>query len=321
MGNRLEGRVAVVTGAGRGIGRAEAEALAAEGAKVVVNDLGGGPGGQQDDASHGPADEAVTAIKDAGGEAVAVYDSVATMDGGERIIQAAVDNFGRLDILVNNAGILRDRMVFNMTEEEWDIVVAVHLKGHFACTKPAAQLFRQQRSGVIINTSSESGLGNMGQANYAAAKEGIVGMTRTVARDMGRYGVRCIAVRPRAATRLTQNPDLLKARERMEKAGLTGGQSSGTSDGVADGLAQVDASAPENVAACVAWLCTDEASEISGRTFLVGGGQFGLFTEPHVEATVFAPPAGFSVDYISGVASQCFLGRLVNEIPKPAPQS
>ena len=320
MGNRLAGRVAVVTGAGRGIGRAEAIALAAEGAKVVVNDLGGGPGGQQDDASHGPADEVVSVIKDAGGDAVAVYDSVATMDGSERIIQTAVDSFGRLDILVNNAGILRDRMVFNMTEEEWDIVVAVHLKGHFACTKPAAQLFRQQRNGVIVNTSSESGLGNMGQANYAAAKEGIVGLTRTVARDMGRYGVRCNAVRPRAATRLTQNPELLKARERMEKEGLTGAPSGG-GDGVADGLAQLDTSAPENVAATVAWLCTDEASEISGRTFLVGGGQFGLFTEPHVEATIFAPPAGFTVDYISSVAPQCYLGRMVNEIPKPAPQS
>ncbi|MFQ5925792.1 MAG: SDR family NAD(P)-dependent oxidoreductase, partial [Dehalococcoidia bacterium] len=214
MGDRLKGKVAVVTGAGRGIGRAEALLLAEEGAKVVVNDLGGAPDGSGEATS--PADEVVKEIKDRRGEAVANYDSVATPEGGENIIKTAIDTFGRLDILINNAGILRDRMVFNMSPEEWDAVIKVHLYGHFNCTRPACVIFRQQRSGRIINTSSEAGLGNMGQANYSAAKEGIVGFTRTVARDMGRYGVTCNAIRPIAATRLTVTPELQAALERAK---------------------------------------------------------------------------------------------------------
>ncbi|MBM3150540.1 MAG: SDR family NAD(P)-dependent oxidoreductase, partial [Chloroflexi bacterium] len=198
MSKRLAGKVAVVTGSGRGIGRAEALALAAEGAKVIVNDLGSASDGSG--TSHSPADEVVAEIKKLGSDAVANYDSVATPEGGENIIKTAIDKFGRLDILVNNAGILRDRMVFNMSEEEWDLVMKVHLYGTFHCTKPACVIFRQQRSGRIINTSSIAGLGNMGQANYSAAKEGIVGFTRTVARDMGKYGVTCNAIRPNAGT-------------------------------------------------------------------------------------------------------------------------
>ncbi|MCH7522933.1 MAG: SDR family NAD(P)-dependent oxidoreductase, partial [Chloroflexi bacterium] len=198
----LEGKVAIVTGAGRGIGKALALQMAEEGASVVVNDAGVGPDGVGHD--NGPAEQVVAEIKDKGLTAVANYDSVATMDGGDSIIKTALDSFGRLDILVNNAGILRDRMIFNMSEQEWDDVIAVHLKGHFACIKPAAVLMRQQRYGRIINFSSESGLwGNAGQANYGAAKSGIAGLTRVVARDMGRYGVTCNAIAPRAMTRLT----------------------------------------------------------------------------------------------------------------------
>ena len=196
MGNRLEGKVAIVTGGGRGIGRGEALALAAEGAKVIVNDFGGsaaGTGGEQ-----GPADEVVAEIKKMGSDGAANYDNVADFAAGDRMVQQALDTFGRLDIVVNNAGILRDKMVFNMSEDEWDIVVGVHLKGHFNLSKHAAVVFRQQRGGVFVNTSSESGLGNRGQANYAAAKEGIIGLTRTLARDLGGYGVRANAIRPRA---------------------------------------------------------------------------------------------------------------------------
>ena len=201
MANRLDGKVAIVTGAGRGIGRGEALLLAAEGAAVVVNDLGGNTDGTGTDG--GPADQVVAEITAAGGRAVANYDNVAEMQGGENLVKLALDTFGRLDILVNNAGILRDRMVFNMSEAEWDAVIAVHLKGHFTTIKAAGVIFRQQRSGRIINTGSSSGLGNMGQANYSAAKEGIVGLTRTVARDLGRYGATCNAIRPTAGTRLT----------------------------------------------------------------------------------------------------------------------
>ena len=166
----------------------------------------------------------------AGGEAVANYDSVATMEGGERIVGTALDSFGRLDILINNAGILRDRMVFNMSEAEWDSVIAVHLKGHFTTTKHASIVFRQQRSGRIVNTGSESGLGNMGQANYAAAKEGIVGLTRTLALDLGRYGVTANAIRPRAGTRLTLSPELREAMQRARASRRGDGDSDSGSE-------------------------------------------------------------------------------------------
>ena len=161
MGNRLDGKVAIVTGGGRGIGRGEALLLASEGAAVVVNDFGGSAAGEGGD--KGPADEVVDEIKAMGGRAIANYGNVAEMATGEAVVKQALDEFGRLDILVNNAGILRDRMVFNMSEEEWDAVIAVHLKGHFTTAKYASLVFRQQRSGRIVNTSSESGMGNMGK--------------------------------------------------------------------------------------------------------------------------------------------------------------
>ena len=191
---RLEGKVAIVTGAGRGIGRGEALALASEGAAVVVNDLGGSTAGEGSDAA--PAQQVADEITAAGGRAVANFGNVADFEAAGAMVQQALDEFGRLDILVNNAGILRDRMVFNMTREEWDQVIAVHLTGTFNTIKHAAVVMRQQRSGRIINTSSISGLGFVGQTNYAAAKEGIVGLTRTVAMDLGRYGVTCNALRP-----------------------------------------------------------------------------------------------------------------------------
>jgi len=277
MAKRLEGKVAVVTGAGRGIGRGEALALAAEGAKVVVNDLGGA--GDGTGTSKAPAEEVIQEIKKLGGEAVANYDSVATPEGGENIIKAAIDNFGRIDILVNNAGILRDRMIFNMSEEEWDLVMKVHLYGHFHCTKPACVCFRQQRSGRIINTSSTAGLGNMGQANYSAAKEGIVGFTRTVARDMGKYGVTCNAIRPNAGTRLTLTPELKAAWEKAKAQGLRPVTGSITLD-------EVEQMTPEMIAPLVVYLVTDEAANINGYTFWVGGGRIGIYSEPEVRSSI-----------------------------------
>lgn len=272
----LDGKVAVVTGAGRGLGRAEALALASEGAKVVINDLGGATDGTGSGST--PADEVVAEIKKMGGQAVANYDSVSTWKGGENIIKTAIDKFGKIDILVNNAGILRDRMVFNMSEEEWDIIQKVHLYGHFYCTRAAAPLFRQQRSGRIINTSSEAGLGNMGQANYSAAKEGIVGFTRTVALDMAKYGVTCNCIRPRAATRLTLSPELKAAMEK--KAAESGG-------GISLAEGELKKMAPEHIAPMVAYLATDAAANINGRTFFVGGGQIGLYSEPAIINSIF----------------------------------
>jgi len=311
MGDRLKGKVAVVTGAGRGLGRCHALALAAEGAKLVINDLGGAVDGSGADKS--PADEVVAEIGKMGGEAVANYDSVVTMEGGEKIIKAAIDNFGRLDILVNNAGVLRDRMVFNMTEEEWDTVISVHLKGHFACTKPACVVFRQQRSGRIINTSSEAGLGNMGQANYSAAKEGIVGFTRTVARDMGRYGVTCNAIRPRAATRMTVTPELKAAWEKRAKMGMGGAGAEAAAPGVPD----LSAMAPEAVSPMVVFLCTDEAANINGRNFLVTGGEVSLYSEPENWRSIFKEGT-WTVDELCKLVPMTLAAGLINPSP-PAP--
>ena len=310
MGDRLKGKVAVVTGAGRGLGRCHALALAAEGAKLVINDLGGAVDGSGADKS--PADEVVAEIGKMGGEAVANYDSVVTMEGGEKIIKAAIDNFGRLDILVNNAGVLRDRMVFNMTEEEWDAIMAVHLKGHFTCTKFACTIFRQQQSGRIVNTSSPAGLGNMGQANYSAAKEGIVGFTRTVARDMGRYGVTCNVIRPRAATRLTVTPELKAAWEKRAAQGLAGAGS---------GMASMPVlPPPEAVSPLVIFLCTDEAANINGRDFIVGGGVIDLLADPTNMRAIYKDGI-WTVDELCEVVPKSLAAGLENRFAPQVKQS
>lgn len=271
MSKLLEGKVAAVTGAGRGIGRGEAIALAEAGAKVVVNDLGGGEDGTGNDAA--PAQQVADEIKAMGGEAVANLDSVAEVEGAERIIQTAIDNFGRIDILVNNAGILRDRMVFNMSDEEWDIIQKVHLYGHFYCARAACRHMRAQKWGRIINTSSTAGLAStFGQANYGAAKEGIIGLTRQISRDMAKYNVTCNAIRPAAATRLTLNPDLIAA---WERAGRTQAKKN------------AEANQPDDIAPFIIVLCTDAASNISGRTFNVAGGEISLYSEPIPERTIF----------------------------------
>ena len=264
----LEGKVAVITGAGRGIGRAIAIQMAEEGAEVVVNDPGVGPDGAGHD--DGPADQVVAEIAANGLTAVANYDSVATMAGGESIIKTALDSFGRIDILVNNAGILRDRMIFNMSEQEWDDVIAVHLKGHFACTKPAAVVMRQQRYGRIINFTSESGLwGNAGQANYGAAKSGIAGLTRVVARDMGRYGVTCNAIAPRAWTRLT-------ATIPRQRPGAGAPRSP-----------ELEELPPESVSPMVCYLASDHAWNINGQIFHVYAGTVALLHHPLPSRTIF----------------------------------
>jgi NAD(P)-dependent dehydrogenase (short-subunit alcohol dehydrogenase family) len=256
--NALKDRVAIITGAGRGIGREHALLFAAEGAKVVVNDLGGDRDGSGADAT--PAQQVVEEIAAAGGQAVANYDDVSTWDGAQRLVQQAIDAFGDLHVLVNNAGILRDRMVANMAEDEWDAVMRVHLKGHFAATHFAAAYWRDQhKAGVtvprsVINTSSTSGLfGQLGQSNYGAAKTGIATFSIITNAELRRYGVRVNAIAPAAATRLT--------------AGL--GVEAGSEDTWSPGD-------PANISPFVAYLATQDCP-IHGRVFFVMGGEVSLF--------------------------------------------
>jgi len=273
---RLDGKAAVVTGAGRGIGRAIAELLAAEGAAVVVNDLGADVDGRGAQAS--VADEVVAAIRARGGRAVASHESVADFQAAERIVETAVREFGAIDVLVNNAGILRDRMLFNMSEEEWDAVIAVHLKGTFNCTRHAAVHMRQQRRGRIISISSTSGLyGNSGQANYGAAKDGVAGFTRVVARDLGRYGITVNAVCPGALTRMSQTVPQSARRRRAERGLETGFEERGF---------PLRNFGPENVAPWVVYLATDAARNVNGQAFLVMAGLVALLGYPTPVRTI-----------------------------------
>jgi NAD(P)-dependent dehydrogenase (short-subunit alcohol dehydrogenase family) len=250
----LAGKVAIVTGAGRGIGRAHALALAEAGASVIVNDLGAALSGEGHDDS--PAQQVVDEIKSAGGEAAANAENVAEFDGAERMVRQAIDDFGRLDILVNNAGILRDRMLVNMTEQEWDSVIAVHLKGHFAPTRHAAAYWRERSKagddvkGRVINTSSPSGVfGNIGQANYGAAKAGIAGFTIIVAQELHRYGVTVNCLAPNARTRMTEDTFDMGA--------------------PSEGFDPLD---PSNMSPLVVALSADDAQNITGQVFHVWGG-------------------------------------------------
>ena len=303
MGDLLKDKVAVVTGSGRGIGRGIALLLAEEGAKVVVNDLGGSVDGEG--ASNTPAQEVVNEIKAKGGDAVANGDSVATMEGGENIIKTALENFGKLDIVVAVAGILRDRMLFNMTEEEWDAVIAVHLKGTFSVVKPASILFRQQRSGKIIAFSSTSGLyGNSGQANYGAAKDGIAGLIRGIARDLGRYGVTANAISPGADSRMTQSVPQ-SARDIRAASGIEAQSAVTPLELNRD---------PEDVAPMVAWLVSDEANDVNGQVFHCQGGQISLMSNPYEERTL-RKVGRWSVEEIDAM----FAGTLGMDMVNPAP--
>ncbi|MBN1277921.1 MAG: SDR family oxidoreductase [Deltaproteobacteria bacterium] len=269
MDDGFKEKVAVVTGAGRGIGRSIALQMALKGAKVLVNDYGSGPDGSGSSSVY--AEEAAEEIRRAGGEAVSNGDTVATEEGGNRIIATAMDAFGRVDILVNNAGIVMDRMIFNLTEPEWDLVLKVNLYGQFYCTRAAARIMREQNWGRIINMSSGAGLGRTaGCSNYAAAKEGVIGFTRAVARDMSRYGVTCNAIRPLALTRHFDK----ERRQAWVRQGKT------------RDIEEMENSRPEDVADFVLYLATEDAGHITGRTFFVGGGIISLYSEPERISTI-----------------------------------
>ncbi len=256
----MQDKVAVVTGGGRGVGRGIAMLLAKEGAKVVVNDLGASLGGEGEDT--GPAQEVASEIQAAGGEAVASTDSVTEHANAEKIIQAALDNFGRIDVVVNNAGILRDALFHKMTEEEWDQVISVHLKGSFNVAHVAAPHFRTQESGTYVHMTSISGLlGNLGQANYSAAKLGIVGLSRSIAIDMARYNVRSNCMSPSGFTRMIESIPIKsdeQAREFERRKKLM---------------------SPDMNAPLAVYLASDLAKDVTGQIFATQGNRYFLFNQ------------------------------------------
>ncbi len=257
----LKDKVAIITGAGRGIGKETALFLAKEGAKVLVNDLGANPDGSGEEKI---ADEVVKNIIDLGGKAIANYESVDSFDGGQSIFNSALSEFGAVDILINNAGILRDKTLFNMEESDWDAIMAVHLKGHFNCTKPFVCYIRETNrlNCKIINMSSVSGLiGNFGQTNYGAAKAGIAGFSRSLSMEMAKYKCTVNTISPGAATRLTI--DLMKAAGRdVDESDWRQG--------------------PQQIAPVIAWLCSEEANGVTNQIFHISQGNVGIMQQPAV---------------------------------------
>ncbi len=284
----LEGKVAIVTGAGRGIGRGEALALARHGARVIVNDLGvavDGSGGDQR-----PAEEVVAEIEAAGGTALANFEDISSWDGAERAIQQAIESWGQLDIVVNNAGVLRDRIIWNMTEDDWDAAIRVHLKGTFCTTRHAAAHWRAKHKagepvyGRIINTTSAAMLGNPGQANYSAAKGAIASFTLTVAVEMQRMGITCNAIRPSAMTRMTQQFD--------------GGD--GPAEGQETKADEFNPRDPMHAGEFVAYLASEAAGWISGQVFAVYGDTVHLTKGWHTTTSIGKKGGAWTAEELVG---------------------
>jgi NAD(P)-dependent dehydrogenase (short-subunit alcohol dehydrogenase family) len=315
MGNLLEGKVIAMTGAGRGIGRECALLAASEGARVVVNDPGVNPDGSGHD--DGPAAQVVEEIRKLGGEATANFADVSTMEGGESVIRTALDTWGRLDGLINLAAILRDRMVFNLTEEEWDDVIRVDLKGHFTTIKPAAVLMRQQRYGRIVNYSSVSGLqGNSGQANYGAAKAGVAGLTRVAARDLGRYGVTVNCIAPGASTRLTATvPQAARDLRAQRGIAAAGGPPQAAANRAAEEAAAMRG--PDMVAPMTIYLLLDEAWNINGRIFQVAGGHVGLLADLYPPFRNIYKHGKWTLDELRMLVPTQLMAGIQNPAPPP----
>jgi 3-oxoacyl-[acyl-carrier protein] reductase len=305
----LEGRSAIVTGAGRGLGRAEALELARLGAAVVVNDFGQPGRDGSGDASAAPAEQVAAEIRTAGGRAVAHTGDVADHQQARELVELAVAEFGRLDVLVNNAGILRDRMVFSMSEDEWDSVIRVHLKGHFNTTHFASAHWRARSKaadapvyGRIVNTSSEAFLaGSAGQPNYAAAKGGIVGLTTSTALALAKYGVTANVICPRARTRMTA--DVFAGFEEP-----TGGQPEGEGS-----AGRLDPLAPEHVAPLVGYLASPAAAHVNGQLLVVHGGMVAVVERPRVAAKFDTKQVAFTYDELDALLTPHYADRPAGE--------
>jgi NAD(P)-dependent dehydrogenase (short-subunit alcohol dehydrogenase family) len=307
----LEGKSAIVTGAGRGIGKEVALLLAKEGASVIVNDPGVGRGGEAEEGA--PADDVVAEIKAAGGTAIANFDSVAEYANAGRMVKQCVDTYGKIDILVNVAGMLRERMIWNMTEEDFDQVISVHLKGHWNMCHHATKVMRTERHGRIINFSSDAFKGSIGQCNYSAAKAGIIGLTRSIARECGRYGITANAMCPMAATRMTVNDAVIAGWKRRLDAGLLT-------------QAQYDSRmampGPEFVAPMVAYLATDAAEDVNGQLFHAERSRIHTYYFGEEARSIFKQDDDgmFSVDELSTMVPEGLMQGIPNIAPKEDPK-
>ena len=317
MGNRLDGRVVIVTGAGRGIGAEVAKWMAADGASVVVNDLGGSLDGTGSAAA--PAEVTAQAIRDAGGTAVANFDSVAEYETAGKIVQTAIDNYGRVDAVCHVAGILRDRMVFNMTEAEWDGVLQVHLYGAFNMVRNCVPHMIKQQYGRIVLFSSGSGLGASGQTNYAAAKEGMVGFVRALAKDLAPHGITANAVYPGGATRMTESVPESTTQLRQQQRTQVQPQQAPASQGPPI-QGPPEARDPANNAPKAVYLCTEAAGNITGQVVGVSGWQATLYSPRHVTRSIHKN-GRWTLDELDDLIPIAIGADLVNPVPPQAPRA
>ncbi len=305
---RLDGKVAIITGGARGVGFAIAQAMAKEGARIALMDPGGGKDGAPE--SGLPAEESAAQLRAAGGEAIALNESVADHAACGRAVATTLERFGRLDILINNAGVLRPKMVWNMAVEDWDAVIAVHLRGAYSMIHHAAKHMREAKRGRIVNMGSEAWRGTVGQANYGAAKGGVFSLTRAMARELGRYGITCNTVCPSAATRLTMDEAVKEGFRKRLAAGLI----------TQARFEQVmNMGGPEHIAPFVTWLVSDAAANVNGQAFRVEQGLVGIYNEPELKATLTRTDGGlFELDELNDLVPRALLGSYVNPAPPEA---
>jgi NAD(P)-dependent dehydrogenase (short-subunit alcohol dehydrogenase family) len=309
MGERLKDKGAVVIGGGGGIGGEIAVALAAEGARVIVNDPGGGRDGTGTDV--GTADRIIDRIREQGDVAVANYASAVDFNAAKEIVYSCIEHFGRLDILINSAGINRERMLWNMTEQDWDMVLKVHLYTNFNTIRWAAGLMREQRRGRILLTTSSAWLGNIGQINYAAAKGAIVSFTRSAARELGGYGITCNCLAPGAATRMTVNEEVKAGFKKRMEAGVL------TKEAYE---ALINMPGPEWIPPIAVYLCTDEAWNVNGKVFSAMGDKVGIYSEPVEIVQIFNNGKMWNVDQLINLMPKTLLTGYTNPRPPEKPK-